>query len=672
MREQQRGAAALRDGRLTESERHLAEALRFDPDAPDTHASLAGLRYRTGRWAEAAEHGLRLIALRPEAPDPAAHLLVGDSLHRLGRSTEALVHLRRITELVPGSARAWSNLASVCAAAGRPEEALRHYERAADLDPSPEFRHRAAAIRYGRGDIAGALADVAAGLAAQETADGRALFAQCLLALLAPIPAALHPLALRALTEPWGRPTDVAPAVIATLRQPGVLGEDLAALARNELLLGLLVSARVADAALESALTAARGALLARAGAAADDGLLRLACALARQCFLNEYVYPVAAEEAVPAARLRDRIEADLAAGRPVAGYDLAVLGCYLPLDALAGRDRLQGRDRSEPVAAVLAMQLDEPAEERAIRAAIPVLTPIADATSSRVRAQYEENPYPRWCLAAPAEEGLDINTVLRNLFPQAPFRPLAEAGAIDILIAGCGTGRVAQEVARRFPTRGRLLAVDLSRASLAYAMRQARRDGVAGLAYAQADILGLPALGQGYDLIDVSGVLHHMASPLAGWEALLSILRPGGCMRVGLYSALGRQDVAAGRRLIAERGLPPTAEAIRAMRQDIMAHPDPLIRAVTQRGDFYSLSECRDLLFHVQEVPMHLPDIAAFISKQGLVFLGFDLPAAVAGAFDAAQPGRAADLDAWIAFEAAHPQAFAAMYQLWVQKPAD
>ena len=64
-----------------------------------------------------------------------------------------------------------------------------------------------------------------------------------------------------------------------------------------------------------------------------------------------------------------------------------------------------------------------------------------------------------------------------------------------------------------------------------------------------------LGALGRTFDLIESNGVLHHMADPWAGWRVLLSLLRPGGFMRIGLYSEIARWGVVAARALIAQQG---------------------------------------------------------------------------------------------------------------------
>ena len=65
---------------------------------------------------------------------------------------------------------------------------------------------------------------------------------------------------------------------------------------------------------------------------------------------------------------------------------------------------------------------------------------------------------------------------------------------APEILIAGCGTGQHSIETARRFK-KSRVLAVDLSFASLSYAKRKTKELGFQNITYLQADILNLKNL---------------------------------------------------------------------------------------------------------------------------------------------------------------------------------
>src|SRR3569833_3462842 len=108
--------------------------------------------------------------------------------------------------------------------------------------------------------------------------------------------------------------------------------------------------------------------------------------------------------------------------------------------------------------------------------------------------------------------------------------------------------------MAQRFGAQ-QMLAVDLSLASLGYACRKSEELGLP-IVHAQADILELAATGRQFDLIESLGVLHHFADPFAGRRALLSVLRPGGFMQLGLYSEMARRPVMAARALIKEREL--------------------------------------------------------------------------------------------------------------------
>src|SRR5262249_54071423 len=138
----------------------------------------------------------------------------------------------------------------------------------------------------------------------------------------------------------------------------------------------------------------------------------------------------------------------------------------------------------------------------------------------------------------------------IRNQFPHAACHVLGKAD-VDFLIAGCGTGRQAIETASWFPG-ARVLAVDLNLANLAYAKRKAEEAGLGGIEYAQADILGLGSIDRRFDVVDAVGGLHDLADPAHGWRVLLSLLRPAGFMRIGLYRRSMREDIGAARALIA------------------------------------------------------------------------------------------------------------------------
>jgi hypothetical protein len=143
--------------------------------------------------------------------------------------------------------------------------------------------------------------------------------------------------------------------------------------------------------------------------------------------------------------------------------------------------------------------------------------------------------------------------------------------------------------------------------------------------------------------------------------------------MRVGLYSELARQDVAAAQHWVAERKYDRTADGIRRGRQDLLADA-ARFPTVIESPDFFSISDCRDLLFHVQEHRLTLPQIKSFLDRNGVTFLGFELAPHLLRRYAAQAPDDAAmtDLAGWHRFEQANPRTFAGMYPFWLQAPAN
>ena len=242
----------------------------------------------------------------------------------------------------------------------------------------------------------------------------------------------------------------------------------------------------------------------------------------------------------------------------------------------------------------------------------------------------------------------------------------------MEILIAGCGTGKQVALSAMSFPG-SRTLAVDLSLTSLAYAARKIRELGLSQhITFAQADIAELEGEAR-FDMVQSTGVLHHMADPFEGARRVCRLAKPGGLVAIGLYSAAARASLDPAK-AIARRYTPST---VRELRQAIIDLPtdDPASGPVVGSRDFYSLSGCRDLLMHVQEHQLTIPDLRRMLDENGLTFLGFvqfDFPhirSLYTARFPHDPSGR--DLAAWEAFEAEHPGTFGRMYQFVAAKDA-
>jgi tetratricopeptide (TPR) repeat protein len=670
------GLAYAALGRFEEVEKHNRRAVSLKPDHAQAHLNLGNAQNALGRKADAAASYRRAITLAPTAADP--HFNLANILFDTGQMQNAVTSYETALLLRPDHTQARHNLATTLLMLNRPDDAIAHFDKA--IAAQPDFVDALvgrALAAMNTGDHAAATRFVCRSLAIRATDDARQIFCQCV-AALADIPDApgLRDFMVAALSEPWDRPRNLVRAATLVLRSggptaaviarfdpparnpPAATRADLAILAGDLLLRAVLENTPLWGLDLEAALAAARRALLDAALADDADAIpLAFACALARQCDINEYVFDLAADESAELARLRARLAAALSAQTQPSALVVAAAGAYVALHTIAHAERL--------------LQWCAPAAIEAARATIPRLTAIDDQVSQKVREQYEQNPYPRWVKAAPGRGTRSIDAHLRKTYPQAPFRDLNTAQP-EMLIAGCGTGQFANEFAQ-FIENARVLAVDLSLASLAYAKSKTVELGLTNIDYAQADIVTLPQTGKSFDIIESGGVLHHMEDPFAAWHGLLDMLRPGGVMRLALYSERGRADVVAAREWAANGGYSADAEGIRRARRRIaLLPPGSPAFGVTARMDFYALSDVRDLIFHVQEHRLTLAQMAAFIEAQKLTFIGFHMsPAAALYAARFPQDPAMTDLASWDVLERENPHAFAGMYQFWVQKPA-
>lgn len=394
-----------------------------------------------------------------------------------------------------------------------------------------------------------------------------------------------------------------------------------------------------------------------------------LLTAMARQHFLVEYIGEETEGEQAAIAEMEKEVNAD----SPV--EDILLLACYrLPIlsphaSAIAGRLRGTG---DPGLSEFVRIELDEPLEELRIKPTIESLGDVADEVSQAVQEQYEENPYPRWQVVN-KRKPQPFHKIIRQTFPFMKEEEIDVGSPVKMLIPGCGTGQQSAMCASRFADSD-ILAVDLSRTSLAYAIRRTSELGYENITFRQGDILKLPETLDGkFDYIECTGVLHHLRDPEAGLRILCDLLKPTGYLHLGLYSEIARQPVLAAREFIAENGFKPTVEGIRACRKALLELPiDHPAQGIVNARDFFMLSDCRDLIFHVQESRFTLPQLKALFEKMNLEFMGFDgTPSPVVmkkyrERFPEDQFAR--DLDSWHRFEEENPKIFFGMYQFWVR----
>ncbi len=703
-------------GRPDDAVGSFQKALELNPDFAEGHNNLGLALQDIGQLDGAVASFSKAVAINPEFAE--AHSNLGNAYKELGLLDDATASHQRAIELAPGFAQAHNNLGSALQAVGRLDEAIERYKAALDHDPNYAEAHTnlgSALQELGRldeaiacyrealthdPDLAEALGNLGVALTEQgmleealschrkavaSAPQNDALWmglAACVEVLtFESVDGDLLDDLLQLLEHPAINPQSIAPPILSALRaHPGIAAildspsngdvwEAAETLSAIPLLLRVMTLSPLKDLDVEAMLTGLRRKMLETMPTeATNETGLAFFSALARHCFLNEYVFGETANETAAVDRLERDIGTMLNSEPSIPPLPIIALSAYKPLYRVPFAEKLLQFEFPDDAQSIITQQISESLEEQRLRAELTGITDIEDSVSRSVRAQYEENPYPRWQKFAAQHRPASIGDILRG----APLRfDVADYHAPDrpeILIAGCGTGQQALLAVSRY-RNAQILAVDLSLSSLSYAMRKTHEQGVKNIDYRQGDILGLQNLDRRFDLIECVGVLHHMADPLAGWRVLVDLLNPGGVMKLGLYSETARKDVIVGRALIAEQGYESTPEGIRRCREHVVASAqegDADMAQIVARNSFYTTSECRDLLFHVQEHRFTLPQIDAALQDLSLDFLGFEFGDPRTKRRFAGTPNALSD---WHQFEQEHPQTFSGMYQFWVQK---
>lgn len=664
------GILLIEAGQFTEAQACFTQALATEPNFAEALNNLGSVLLARGKPVDAIQPLRKALALRPDYAE--AHRSLGRAFRQLGRLADAATHFEHCLRVQPSDTLTLIQYGQTLAEDGQSTAALGCFERAIAADgEGGDGIEAMTAFLAGfdpPADLAGSerLARSVERCLATRSNDHQLLSGIGISIVFTPT--------VRAIVDAWlaREATGDATSMLAV---PFI--KDIA---QNPILRLILQRTIVTDLFVERFLTQLRRIILVAVSSdAGPDGhrgvALDLAYLLARQAFLNEYVWPVDAVEENAVLALRRHC---IAAPKADPAFELRVLtlACYSRLgEGDAPRDWLDAikASSSKRLQDIYRVEVEHFAVEAEVAAAMPVLTVITAGTSRLVQAQYESYPYPRW-QSLPRTKPMPFLAHLRQvIWPHWP-EELPDLVAPRILIAGCGTGHQAVLAAARYRNAS-ILAVDLSRASLAYAKRMADTLGIGNIRFAQGDILDVDRIGEVFDAVECVGVLHHMADPAAGLSRLVAATRPGGLIRVGLYSEIARRNLASLRtRLDAPAGQVETAAEIRALRtRAIQLMAEGHQPEVAEYLDFYSTSMVKDLLFHVCELEFSIPGLATLFEGAGLAFLGFEVPdRRLKQAYLDRNPGdpNATDLAGWHAFEQAYPKTFRSMYIAWLRRP--
>mmetsp|Transcript_4125 Transcript_4125/g.12894 ORF Transcript_4125/g.12894 Transcript_4125/m.12894 type:complete len:470 (-) Transcript_4125:30-1439(-) len=177
--------------------------------------------------------------------------------------------------------------------------------------------------------------------------------------------------------------------------------------------------------------------------------------------------------------------------------------------------------------------------------------TVTVDVTEA-VKARYEAFPYPA------VKEGADDGDIpseyhwlrLEQLSQYNYGGKRNDFTGFRVLVAGCGTGSAVVGMAHVLrPWKGAYVtALDLSAPSVATTRARLEKFGFVEkehFALHAMSLLDVAAVtAEPYDLILSTGVLHHLADPLAGLRALEGVLATDGAIALMIYGAIGRSAI--------------------------------------------------------------------------------------------------------------------------------
>lgn len=677
-------------GRLDEAETAYRRAIELKPDSAENYYNLGVLLQTLDRLHEAEISYRKSIELNVNYCD--GYINLGVALQDMGRFSEAETAYRKAIELKPNHATTYNNLGTILQKLSRFSEAETAYRKAIELTPDYADAY------YNLGNVLCGLGEFDTAIVSYQKAVSimpqNSLFWIGFSNVLQAVRLTSYSedfgyYLLSILEQPTIRPIDVSGVIVSALKYHPVILPILELvkvenvdknidylteqLSTVPLLLRIMELSPIADVDVEKMLTKMRKSMLKKASKGENGALgLSFYSALAMHCFVNEYVFKESETEKQEIDFLQEEVKKNLANGGTVSPILIAILGAYRPLNSFSWAEDLLKIEWDDTIKRVIEMQINNVREEQFLRSKILRLNSIEDKVSQLVRNQYEENPYPRWVNTALSDKPRKMRQVLESIHLDLNFDAQQFSNKSDILVAGCGTGQHALSTASRF-LNSNVLAMDLSLRSLSYAIRKTKELGITNIEYMQGDILNLGQLEREFDIIESVGVLHHMDQPLAGWKALVNKLRVGGVMKIGLYSEIARQHIVKARRQIREKKYTSSPDDIRQYREEVFAMGnDSEVLKVIGISDFYSLSECRDLLFHVQEHRFTLLQIEDALNNLGLKFLGFELKQSwIRNEFAKRYPEKDSfvSLSLWHQFEVENPDIFMGMYEFWVQK---
>jgi SAM-dependent methyltransferase len=237
------------------------------------------------------------------------------------------------------------------------------------------------------------------------------------------------------------------------------------------------------------------------------------------------------------------------------------------------------------------------------------------------VRAFYEAHPYP-----APVEsfeKRLERYRDPRRRRAQSLLLWPLEKQRADrtILVAGCGTSQAARHAL--VEPDARVTAIDISETSLRHTRDLQQKHGLRNLHLRRLQIERIQDLGDTFDEIVCTGVLHHLSDPDAGLRALRAVLAVNGAMHIMVYAPYGRAGVTMMRDYCRLLGIGPHDQELRDLGAMLQALPSehPIAGVLRRAKDFSRPDALADALLNPQDRAYSAPQLHDWLERCGLKF---------------------------------------------------
>src|SRR5215472_11489030 len=240
---------------------------------------------------------------------------------------------------------------------------------------------------------------------------------------------------------------------------------------------------------------------------------------------------------------------------------------------------------------------------------------------TAKLRDFYERKPYPAPLTSLDEHRELYRNSGRRRALFHLIWPARRPCPNQEILIAGCGTSQAARYALRE--PDARITAIDISKTSLTHTLQLQDKYQIGNLILRQLSLLEVQELGQTFDHIICTGVLHHLDDPDAGLRALRSVLKKDGAMQIMVYGSYGRAGIYMMREYCRLLEITPSSQELQALGMALECLPQghPLSQLRGKAADFNDPHALADAFLHPQDQAFSVPQVYQWLDRCGMRF---------------------------------------------------